>query len=296
MTPVDPLNDAAWARVEKNVWTTLDAMPDAAPTPPKRSRTWLLAIPAVAVAAILAFVLWPSHTPPAYARITSEAAPSTVALADAHITLEPYSAIVTEPSHTLVESGAAWFDVEPRTGRAPFVVVAGDVRVRVIGTHFRVARSAEVVEVSVERGLVEIGYHGDTVQLGRGGHWSTETIATVLPDPTPTTPITPVPPTVPTPPVVTPPPPAIDHDAHRFAELTKLEPSDPTRAMAGYLELSKKSGTWAAVSLFAAARLAVDRHDPRATSLLQIYLKRFPRGANAADAQDLLNRLQGAAR
>lgn len=298
MTPVDPLNDAAWSRVERNVWTALDAMPDAAPPPEPARRPWLwLALPIAVAAVLVVYVVTRTPEAPVYARVISQAAPSTIALADARITLDPYSAVVTEPDYTLVESGSAWFDVEPRNGRAPFVVVAGDVRVRVIGTHFRVARSAEFVEVTVDRGMVEIGYHGDTTQVGRGGHWSTrpETAQAQITTQAPVAPA--VDPAPVAPPVATPiKPPGADQDARRFAELTKLEAGDPDRAMTGYLELSKKSGTWAGVALFAAARLAVDRHDPRASSLLQIYLRRFPRGANVVDAQELLTRLQGASK
>jgi len=47
------------------------------------------------------------------------------------------------------------------------------------------------------------------------------------------------------------------------------------------------------VSLFAAGRLAVDTHDARAESLLTIYLRRFPSGANTDDARALLTRLKG---
>ena len=44
-------------------------------------------------------------------------------------------------------------------------------------------------------------------------------------------------------------------------------------------------------SLFAAARLAVDRHDARAETFLSIYLRRFPTGANVEDARQLLARV-----
>ena len=49
----------------------------------------------------------------------------------------------------------------------------------------------------------------------------------------------------------------------------------------------------AADALFAAARLAFDRHDRRAEALLKVYLQRFPSGAHSADANELLVRLKG---
>ncbi|HEX7843642.1 MAG TPA: hypothetical protein VF469_39485, partial [Kofleriaceae bacterium] len=66
----------------------------------------------------------------------------------------------------------------------------------------------------------------------------------------------------------------------------------PDAALAGYLTLARGTSRWADPALFAAARLAVDRHDRRAETLLGIYLQRFPGGANAADARKLLARLK----
>jgi len=47
------------------------------------------------------------------------------------------------------------------------------------------------------------------------------------------------------------------------------------------------------VALYAAGRLAADRKDRRAATFLTIYLRRFPNGANAEDARNLLARLKG---
>ncbi|MEO8548446.1 MAG: FecR family protein [Kofleriaceae bacterium] len=302
--PVEPLSDVAWSRVERGVWTELDAEPIHAS--PRASRTWWLALPLVAAAAVAAVVVIvrspdrPDHAP---TRVTSGASASTVALDDAHITLDPQSAIVmdTEASSVLVERGAAWFAVEPRGSRPPFIVTAGDARVRVVGTRFRVARDAERIEVEVAHGIVEVGFHGELVRVTNGQHWSSTAPHDVIDGQTATAEVPAPPPVVPAPLPVTPtPPPAASHpghpappatedrDAQRFATLTRLEASDPNAAMKGYLALSKGSSRWAEVSLFAAARLASDRHDPRATNLIQIYLRRFPRGANVADARQLL--------
>lgn len=88
----------------------------------------------------------------------------------------------------------------------------------------------------------------------------------------------------------------IDPDRVKFERLTALEARDPKAALAGYLELSQGSGRWAEVSLFAAGRLAADRHDARAETMLTIYLRRFPSGANVDDARELLARLKGETR
>ncbi len=270
------------------------------------------------------------HTPDETARVVAGATPSAVSFGDAHITLDAASALVMEHEATqptaLLEYGAAWFSVAPRGDRPPFEVRAGDAIVRVIGTRFRVARDGEHVEVAVDHGVVEVRFRGSLVTLTAQHSWSSAkpteiAIATPPSEPTvdptalpsgiadgraqvpaidshaaitpPTAPV-PVPDLVgPTHPV---PPPAVDADRARYDELQRLEATRPDAAITGYLELSKGSGKWAQIGLFAAGRLAVDRHDARAKSLLTIYLKRFPRGANAADAQQLLNRLDGGTR
>jgi hypothetical protein len=84
----------------------------------------------------------------------------------------------------------------------------------------------------------------------------------------------------------------VDRDRAEYDRLAALEPHDPDAALAGYLALVRGTSRWADPALFAAARLAVDRHDRRAETLLEIYLQRFPSGANATDAKQLLTRLK----
>jgi hypothetical protein len=311
---VEPLSDVAWSRVERGVWSRLDEAETVA-LERRPHRLWWLAAP-LATAAIVAVVLFvhsPSHVDhvpgfgSAPTRVVSEASSSSVSLGDAHIALDPHSAIVMDShddaANVLVEQGAAWFAVEPRGSRPPFVVIAGDTRVRVVGTRFRVARYAEHVEVTVDHGTVEIGYHGNLERVTNGQHWTSDAptvvgmaevaptiVATPEPDsPTPTLTPTPTqtPTTHPTRNAVS------DRDAATFAELTRLEASSPDAAMAGYLALSKGSSRWAQVALYAAGRLAADRGEPRATTFLEIYLRRFPHGKNADDARQLLARLKG---
>ena len=319
--PVEPLSDIAWSRVERGVWSRLDET-EVITKERHASRLWWLAAPLVAAAAVAAFVVFHSSPRPERdagpTRVVSEASSSSVSLGDAHIALDPHSAIVMnshdDSPNVIVEQGAAWFAVEPRGSRPPFVVLAGDTRVRVIGTRFKVARSEERVEVTVDHGIVEIGYHGDVTRVANGQHWSSDAPSTVLgitevvpPAPvqtqTQTQPQTQTLPAVqaPTHHVQTSVTPATsagsaaanDRDALKYAELARLEASAPDSAMAGYLSLSKGSGRWAQVALYAAGRLAADRREARATTFLEIYLHRFPHGANADDARQLLARLKG---
>ncbi|MCW5808177.1 MAG: FecR domain-containing protein, partial [Deltaproteobacteria bacterium] len=331
----------------------------------------------------------------------SSAAPSSVAFGDAHVTLDAQSAVVMSrgsgESTAVVERGGAWFAVAPRGHRPPFIVVAGDTVVRVVGTRFRVARIEEVTVVEVEHGLVDASFHGTHAAIGAGQRWSSAhpdeitPVRTAAIAPAPIDPIDPPAPPMLDPPTHDPatastadppvaePPPATDHapaktdpmppsptdhapaktdpvpppadrapaktdpmppssadrapaktdpvpppadrapakadpgkktappvdvkatteskpaevdNRARFEQLAALEPRDPGAAIAGYLELSARGGRWAEVGLYAAARLAADRRDPRAATLLHVYLRRFPTGANANDVRLHLDRIQ----
>jgi len=75
-----------------------------------------------------------------------------------------------------------------------------------------------------------------------------------------------------------------------YEEATRLEASNPDRALAIYRGLASGSGPWAANALYAAARLQVERgRRGAARQLLGEYLARFPHGPNARDARDLID-------
>lgn len=86
-----------------------------------------------------------------------------------------------------LDEGSMHFDVAKNPARR-FVVKAGRVEVRVVGTAFTVKRSvtAEVVNVTVERGVVEV-WVGDVQRavLNAGQSWNegVETAAVALPEP-----------------------------------------------------------------------------------------------------------------
>lgn len=342
--PVEPLSDVAWSRVERGLWTRLDAAPPVRSAPRSTERRWIwIAAPALAAAAAIAIVVGLRGGAPgdevAPARVVSGAAPTSVTFGDVHVTLDADTAVVMDPGPSaLLERGAAWFAVAPRGERSPFVVTAGDLVVRVIGTRFRVARSGEVATVEVDHGLVEVQFRDTRMRVSAGQLWSSlqprevrpiiVAVATA-PDATPEVTPTPAPETAPAParpahkaspaPAVPPPPaqpeprnpaaaptpappkpappkPAsqVDTDEAAFHRLEALEARSPATAIDGYLELSRRSSRWAEPALYAAARLAADRKQPRAKTLLEIYLRRFPAGANADDARTLLDRIPGA--
>jgi hypothetical protein len=323
--PVEPMSDVAWARVERGLMARLDSQAAGVATevpPPRRRWAWI-AVPAFAAAAAVIAVLAlrggdePSHQAPAVAtvpqpergsdaepsRVVSGDTPSSVSFADAHLTLEANTAIVMtreggSPS-VLVERGSTEFTVAPRKERPPFVVRAGDTVVRVVGTQFRVARFEERVSVAVDHGIVDVVFRGNTVRVGAGQTWHSETPSDV----TSTSAAAEPPPVVqepapvkPVPAVKAAPKADVDTDRATYEKMLALEVRDPKAALAGYLALSRGNSKWSAVALYSAARLAADRGDPRATTFLTIYLRRFPGGANVSDARTLLQRLQGETR
>lgn len=330
--PVEPLSEAAWSRVERGIWSQIEGDRPAA-LPRARRWWLVAAPVAAAAAAVLVLVMRgpaaPSEEP---ARVVSKEAAVSVSFADSHIQLEPVSALVMshEAAHptVLLERGTAMFTVAPRMARPAFIVRAGDAVIRVVGTRFQVSRSDERVGVAVEAGLVNVNFRGSIVPVGAGQRWSSDAPGTVLAVAAAPPSVDPVvaagPPATAEPPAhddtrsappprphrrppaagsagVRPEPPSSspvaeldgDRDRAEYDRLAALEARSPATALAGYMALARGTSRWADPALFAAARLAVDRHDRRAETLLGMYLTRFPGGANAADARQLLARLRG---
>src|SRR5689334_384438 len=179
--PIEPLSDVAWSRIERGLWSRLDAAPAPAERAAPRPRRWIwIAAPAFAAAAAAAAVVVggsrggpsPGESP---ARLVSGAAPTTLSYGDVHVTLDADSAVVMDRAKgALLERGAAWFAVAPRGDRAAFVVTAGDTVVRVVGTRFRVARSGEEATVQVEHGTVEVQFRGAMTRVGTGEEWTSK--------------------------------------------------------------------------------------------------------------------------
>lgn len=440
--PVEPMSDVAWARVERGLWSRLDTgATNQLPVASRRRWLWV-AVPTLAVAAVVTLLfatgLFGSRSevpvvaivdPVEPSRVVAGTAPSAVSFGDAHIDLAAQSAIVMsregESPSVLLERGKATFAVAPRRDRAPFVVRAGDIVVRVVGTRFIVSRSDEQITVAVEHGLVDVQFRGQTHRIGAAQTWSSEapdkvamrtpeidptgmggatdtntadttgttrdnaahtttgtpdanadttdhresgaqdkntgagkhtgkytgtnpnagagkttganadagksvgagkatgtdkTIGTgkalATPDTRGTSPAVPntrtgsapgrtsgsadktsgmdtrtgpQPTHTVTPGTLT----AKETEATKYDRLVALERKDAAAALSGYLELSQGASKWAAVALYAAGRLAADRQDRRAATFLDIYLRRFPNGANANDARNLLARLKG---
>lgn len=175
-------------------------------------------------------------------------------------------------------------DVEPRPGRAPFRVIAGDVKVEVIGTRFTVQRTPTGVRVDVVRGRVRVtGPNADSL-LTAGGTWSSEPVVTAKTPPMPS--IEPrideaqidLAPTSPDKPKAISP-------KEAFEVATRLEKRDIAGSARMYrVAANGRDQTYAALSLYSLAEL--ERRRGASTTALRVideYLRRFPRGANVEE-------------
>ena len=228
----------------------------------------------------------------------------------------------------VLERGGATFEVSPRQHRPAFRVEAGDVSVRVVGTRFSVSRSGDAASVHVLEGTVEVVARGRRVLVHAGDSWSSsgDREAAARDSASSGAAAAPSEPPLAVPAVMVPAPPApsetrtkprkerapaveapepepeeVDDDLsgprgpttkEQFEEAARLERSDPEQALRSYRTLARGTGPWAANALYAEARLSFDRGDQRrAKKRLAEYLRRFPGGANAADARALLDRM-----
>ena len=181
---VEPLSSAAWVRIERAVWARLDELPPidhgSARLEPELDRRWwwlgapVLAFPAAV--AVLALRATGDARPAAHARLVAGESATSLAFGDAHVTLDPHSALTvnddaTTPGATL-ERGAAWLAIAPQSGRERFVTVARDAVVYAAEGRFRVERHADELVVEVERGLVEVAYRGSRVIVGACLRWT----------------------------------------------------------------------------------------------------------------------------
>jgi hypothetical protein len=325
--PVEPLSEPRWQRVDDAVFAALDTesvgtdkrAPSVRPLAPKARGRVLYIVGALAVAAVvLAFVLRgvlsgvlgdkpelalnPSH-------IETGAEPSRLAIGESSLQIAPSSAVVASGDAdngvlVVLEKGSIDCEVAPRKGRPPFVVQAGDVRVRVVGTRFAVQRSGSAVRVTVSHGAVEVSGASQTVMLHDGESWpnaTTPTPSTTASNDAPAdsasaAPDSMLPAVSNAVPGATASPSAsfnpAKNDQRAYQNAASLESSDPDAAMATYKRLASGGGPWASNALFAEGQLAASRgRNADAKKFLQSYLTRYPHGNNAEDARRILGRL-----
>lgn len=170
----DPRHARAIQRAS-GTWSQLDRIPEALAQrtlseATRRRRFWrrglsLGALAAAAAVAIVVRVAWQGHTTPAPA--SASATPSSLATHPRLLTLGDGTTAYLNASSEIVEQftpaerrvlltrGEAFFTVTKDAAR-PFVVAAGGLRVRAVGTAFNVNLTADQVEVLVTEGKVQL--------------------------------------------------------------------------------------------------------------------------------------------
>lgn len=136
-----------------------------------RKRRFLWASGVAAVAAAVALMVTPLVSPPVQEIETALGEIRHVPLADGsraavNSDSKVEVALKSEERHVMLERGEAWFEVAKDPER-PFVVEAGDVRVKAVGTAFSVHKLGDVVDVRVTEGVVEVWRVGDEGQRQR---------------------------------------------------------------------------------------------------------------------------------
>jgi hypothetical protein len=325
---IEPLSEARWGRIKRSLFDKLDEEGLAAPQVGMARARWRVArfaaagAVAAALGALASRALWQPSASPSPSHIATAASESHVSLGGASLDVGPRSELDVsgDDAHGVrvhLDRGHVACAVAPRQGRPPFLVEAGDVLVRVVGTHFAVSRNDEGVAVDVTSGVVEVEEHGEIHRVGAGERWPGLPVAAAETASSETIASPPVPPveTHPAPRLSAPPPaprapasapettsaapvvpsfapttsPSRRTPQERFESAAGLESTEPAAALAIYEDLARDDGAWGANALFAAGRLEADRGAREdARHLLQQYLARFPHGANAADARDLL--------
>ena len=150
--PVEPLSEARWNRIERGVFSELDA--ETAPVAPPRKkaprRGWLLAGSFAVAASVAAFVgvrtFAGAEREIPVSHVQTGDGESTLTVGDSVIRVAKESAIVVDGDAKrgvllVLDRGTVSCNVAPRSGRPAYVVQAGNVRVRVVGTAFRVTRA-----------------------------------------------------------------------------------------------------------------------------------------------------------
>jgi hypothetical protein len=310
-------------RVEKKLFARLAAVElaervDAVLPPPRKSRMpYVMGVAALA-AALFALVLFlrrdeaaaPDVATPSRV-VTPVGGESRFIVGDAVIDAKSDTSVevqhAADGAITLVLArGAVDCDVEPRHGRPPFRVIAGDVKVEVVGTRFTVTRTP-APRVDVARGKVKVTTSAGTTLVEAGESWPVVTAeappATQKTDEPATeqpvevvdeAPVAAAPVAGPKPaPAVKPSPAAAatsdDLAQKSMAVALKYEHSDPAKAAALYRAIAtdkKTTATNAATALLALAQVQLDglRDPAAALATADEHIKRFPKANTAEEA------------
>jgi hypothetical protein len=308
-------------RVEKKLFAQLAAVEmaervDAVLPPPRKNRMpYVMGIAALA-AAVLALVMFlrrddsPAREVATPSRVvTPVGGESRFIVGDAVIDAKSDTSVEVQHGAdgaiTLVLArGAVDCDVEPRHGRPPFRVIAGDLKVEVVGTRFTVTRTP-ALRVDVARGKVKVTTSAGTTLVEAGESWPVVTAEVphadepVVDEPAEApaveeAPVAPAPVAAPKPAPVKQKPAAPAPSGEELGQASykvaqKYETSDPAKAAQLYRAIAtdkKTNPTLAATALLSLAQVQLDGLKDPAAALATVdeHIKRFPSATNAEEA------------
>jgi hypothetical protein len=295
-----PAPEARRERVEKKLFARLAAVElaervDAVLPKPPRSRVPYFVGAAALAAAVFAIVLF-ARRDPAQHDVVAEEPSRVVTPIGGESRFIVGDAVIDAKSDTSVEvrhgeggaitlvlaRGAVDCDVEPRHGRPPFRVLAGDASIEVVGTRFTVTRTPSL-RVDVARGKVKVTTPASTNLVEAGESWPAITAAvapTPAPEPDPV-----AEPVAPAAPKVAKAKPK-DTSQESYKDALRLENTDPKKAAQLYRAIATDSKSMAALALVSLAQVELQQlHDPAAAlAAAEEHGKRFPSAATAEDA------------
>ena len=176
----DPRHAAAM-KLSSAAWSSLDDLPESVAisvlaTARRHHSFWrqtIIASTLAAAALTIGVFVWSRHAPAAPAMIFSaHSAPRTVTLTDgSFVQLNIDSQVVEQftasERHVLLVQGEAHFSVTENPAR-PFIVRAGALQVRAVGTAFNIKLQSSVVDVIVTEGRVEVASAAASVSSATG--------------------------------------------------------------------------------------------------------------------------------
>jgi hypothetical protein len=199
MVEVEPLSEARWARIERDLFATLDEHPlpepvlaRSAPRVPRgrHSLAWAWAGTAAAAAAVVLAIFYPRGAPlNDRLRLVTTDSTSQFTVGESSLKVAPKSLVMVsgDDEHgvdVVLDRGKVTCEIAPRMGRPPFRLDSGEVRVRVVGTKFTVTREEAETTVEVEEGAVEVTARGSVTVLHAGERWPAHSQAAASPLPT----------------------------------------------------------------------------------------------------------------
>ena len=307
---IEPLDKARWDRIERNLRDRLEQEPisarRAAVREERSPRPVVAFVLAGAAASIIGAFAWsamhpashvaehPAHT---VTHVETRDAPSHVAVGESSLDVAAHSALGIEGNddtgvNVSLDRGAIDCEVSPRHGRPPFIVHAGDVTVRVVGTHFHVDHEDGQTHVSVQHGAVEVDSHGEKTLVAAGSSWPVVEHSAISPEDLPRVQTAQAVHSAPSA-TVSAQAPSSPSPRERYDRAAAIESTHPDEALSIYRELASGTDSWAMNALYAEARLELERgNKDAARKRFADYLQRYPTGPNANDARELSAKLQ----